>query len=310
MALLRVPEGLKSSDEVIRLAFARFGCEPMGGPTEQGWSRQGDFLRCPYRYFLKHIRKVVPALQTASSSKPQDVGSLMHTVLAVHYARLLPPPVQYSDGAVQAYPGWQEGLPTPEEMLDALRDSGAEIEALQEARRLWDSYLDYWGEDGWQPVAVEMFAGNPELHTSRDDLVFIVADGIHDGLWIGEHKTASPSTDFEQWQMHGEVLGEMLTGLEALPKIFGMELQGVCINILIKSKVPGYRRIWLPVDEKLIREFVRQRLHWQKMEQLYTKSGFWPKSFHGCQERFGRCGYWDHCVSLSEQYLTPKVFDE
>jgi len=309
VTLLKLPDALKSADEVLRDAFASLGCERLGGASVNGWSRQSDLLRCPYRYFLKHERKVVPTL-LAASSKSQDTGSFIHAFLAVHYARLLPPPVDLGAGLVP-YPGWQANMPTPEQFYEACLDCGAEIEALTMAQRLWEGYLDHWGDDGWAPVAVEMGAGDPTLHTSRYDLVFFVEDGLHDGLWIGEHKSSKTSPDLEQWDLDGEVMGEMLSWrLSELDAFFGDTLRGVCINVLIKTKTPSYFRIWKPFDERLVREFHRTRLHWSKIEEVYRKSGVWPKSFFGCKSKYDvvtgqRCGYWDHCLSLSEQFLTP-----
>lgn len=306
MALLLIPQRPRSSEDVIRDAFAALGCERWGGPSVNGWSRQDEFLRCPYRYWLKHERGLTPRSLLVDSSTGQDVGSYTHVFLAAHYASMLPPPVDLGGGQVQIYPGWRKRIPTIDELSDAFLNAGADATALQITHALWEAYLDQWCEDHWQPVAVEMPAGNPAVHTSRYDLVFFVEDGIHDGLWIGEHKTAHPSTDFEQWEMHGETLGEVFSWeLSKLDELFGDKLRGVCINLLIKTKVPTYRRLWYPVNERLVREFVRSRFHWAKMEDVYRKSGVWPKSLHGCLEKFNRCGYWDHCTTLNDDLLAP-----
>jgi len=310
VTLVRLPDPLKSADAVLHDAFALLGCERLGGASVSGWSRQSDLLRCPYRYFLKHERHLAPTT-LAASSKGQDTGSFIHAFLAAHYARLLPPPFDPGDGQLIAYPGWHENSPTPDQLRDACLECGAEVEALMMASRLWENYLDYWGDDNWIPVAVEMPAGDPALHTSRYDLVFFVEDGLHDGLWIGEHKSSKSSPDLEQWDLDGEVLGEMLSWqLSDLDSRFGAKLNGVCINVLIKTKVPSYFRIWKPVDDQLVREFHRTRLHWSRIEEVYRKSGVWPKSLYGCKSKYDvvtgqRCGYWDHCLSLSDQFLTP-----
>jgi hypothetical protein len=271
------------------------GCVCWGGPSENGWSRESDFQRCPYRYYLKWELGVA-ATTVASSSASQDIGTFEHVLLAAHYARMLPD---------ARYPGFRANCPTPAQVIEALQVAGAEPVALAETERLWSSYLDYWGEDGWQPMAVEMPAGDPILHTSRYDLVVSVSDGIHDGIWIPEHKTASPSTDFEQWDLHGEVLGEALSWeISKLDEVFG-PLSGICINVLVKSRVPTYRRIWQRINPELVLDFAQHRALWQARINQSRKMNRWPKAHYGCMVKFDRCQFWDHCCTLSNSFLTP-----
>ena len=296
MSRVQVPAGLKTCDAVLKDAFAALGCEGWGGASKNGWSKQSDFLRCPYRYYLKH-ELGMSATAVADSSASQDTGSFTHAVLAAHYARMLPD---------DRYPGFRANSPAPEQLLEALRVAGAEPMALAEAARLWNNYLDYWGEDGWQPMGVEVLAGDSELHTSRYDLVALIEDGIHDGIWISEHKTAAPSTDFEQWDLHGEVLGEALSWqLSKHDEVFG-PLSGICINVLVKSRVPAYHRIWQRINPALIRDFAQNRMFWQATMNHYRKLGRWPKSHFGCVARFDRCQFWDHCCTLSDSFLTAE----
>jgi hypothetical protein len=216
----------------------------------------------------------------------------------------LPAPYDNGAGQLVGYPGYRDPCPTPEQVLAAMRQAGAEVEALQLTAALWSGYVDHWGEDGIQPIAVEMIAGDPEFHTSRYDLVFSVVDGIHDGLWIGEHKTASPPADLELWRLDGEVVGECLSWeLSQLSDVFGEPLRGVCINALIKSKVPSYKRLWIPVNWNLVNDFREQRRFWNSTIHLNRKLGMWPKSYYGCKSRYDQCLFWDHCLSLSNACL-------
>lgn len=305
-----MPVGLKSTEQVLADAFATLGCERWGGASVEGWSKVSDYLRCPYRYYLKHVRRVWPTIVGTASSSSRDVGSFVHAALAAHYAARLPAPFTGDDGSVYCYPGWREVIPTPEQLFEALHNAGAEVGALYEAEHVWSGYIERWGLDDWQPLAVEMAVGNPKLHTSRYDLVVSVEDGIHDGIWIGEHKTASPSADLEQWMIDGEILGEMLSWrLSKLDQTFGESLRGVCINVLLKKKIIDnscYRRIWIPVDWNLVDDFDKHRTHYREMEQFHYRTGYWPKSHYGCYAKnFDKCVYWDHCCTLSESCLAP-----
>lgn len=305
MALVTLPTGLKGADEVLKEAFAMLGCEPWGGMSVAGWSKMSDLQRCMYRYYLKHERGLTSTF-SGSASKNQDCGSFVHALLAAHYAAQLPEPYRTGEGdnEWQAYPGYRNPCPTPDQVLAALREAKAEVEALQLATGLWSGYVDHWGEDGILPVAVEMIAGDPAVHTSRYDLVFSVVDGIHDGLWIGEHKTASLPADLELWRLDGEIVGECLSWeLSGLSDVFGEPLRGVCINALVKTKVPTYKRFWIPVDWNLVADFRQQRRFWEVTTTTNRKLGLWPKSYYGCKSRYDQCLFWDHCLTLSDAYL-------
>jgi hypothetical protein len=305
-----VPVGLKSADQVLDEAFQALGCEKLGGPSGNGWSKIGDLLRCHYRYQLKHIAKMT-STTTARSSKSINIGSFVHAAAAVHYAALLPPPFKADDGKLYCYPGWRAKLPTPTQLFDALLVAGAEMEAFGEAQRLWEGYVEKWGGRDWQPLAVEMHAGDPALHTSRYDLVVSVEDGIHDGLWIGEHKSASSSTDLDQWTLDGEILGEMWSWRKSnLDDFFGDRLRGICINVFVKKKNVDdtcFRRIWLPVNWALIDEFDKNRRYYYTTMRTCQKLNVWSRLYSGCIGRYDRCEFWDHCATLSPSYLTPIV---
>jgi hypothetical protein len=286
----------KSTEQVLQDAFALLQCEKWGGPSVNGWSHLQDYLRCPYRYMLKHVARV-RATTVADSSTAQDVGVFSHAISAAHYARQLPD---------ERYPGWRANCPTPTQLLEALEQSGAEAWALAEATRLWDGYVDHWGDDGFMPMAVEMPVGDPDLHTSRYDLVVYVEDNIHDGFWIGEHKFLSPASDLENYNLDGEILGECLSWrLSNLDDVFG-PLEGVCVNVVLKSKAPSYRRLWLPVDWNRVRDYELNRRQWNKERAARVESGVFPRSLYGCTARFDRCLFWDHCSTLSPAFLVRK----
>jgi len=163
----------KSMDHAIAEAFAHFGCEPLGGPSKDGWSKTSDLQRCAYRYYLKHEAQVyIPT--GAPTAPPLEIGGLFHALLALHYCRMLP----------EGYPGWRKNSPSPLDFLDYLRTCGAEAINVHEAARLYSAYAETYDNDDLIPVAVEMPAGIEGIHTCRYDLL-----AWHEGaLWCVEHK--------------------------------------------------------------------------------------------------------------------------
>lgn len=289
----------RDSDAVLVDAFRRFGCPRPGGASESGWSKIADYLRCPYRYCLKHDQRVYIPAVTGQSLTALDTGSYTHALLAARYARMLP----------EGYPGHSAKMPEPHELLEALRACGGSTAALQQTEQLFEGYVEYYGgEETLTPVAVEFIAGKENVHTSRYDLVSYVDDSLYDGLWIIEHKTASANTDLELWRHDGEVLGEVYSWkLSNLDAVFDAPLRGVCINVLMKGARPAYRRLWLRFEPEMIAEFEQHRRHYETMIDYYHRIGYWPKSYFGCSARYGRCSFWEHCSTLDPNVLIQRA---
>jgi hypothetical protein len=289
----------RSAEEVLDAAFASLGIKRWGGMTGNGWSVLSDLLRCPYRYYLKREAHLQSIHLTADSSFAQDIGSYGHAILAAYYAGFLPD---------SRYPGYRHPCPTPEQMIDALNNAGADPMALAVARECWEGYVDHWGEDGLTPMAVEMLAGDEAIHTCRYDLIANVADGIHDGVWALDYKFLSQSANPDHYELNGEIIGEALAWeLGNLTGMFG-PLVGVCINVLFKGKTkrPYFRR-WFPFKPEIIADFRKSRLHWKCAIEGYRIAGYWPKNHYGCVAHFDdACQFFDHCRTLDNSHLMKK----
>jgi hypothetical protein len=282
-----------SVETIIRTACMSLGLEPWGGPSEDGWSKHRDFLRCPYRYYLKHVRRVGP-LVVAVTAPGLDVGSVSHLILACHYARKLPD---------DRYPGFRVNCPEPLQLLEALKDAGLPMQIAMEAERLYEGYVEKYVDD-FTPVAVEMSHGVIGIHTCRYDVVGYIEDGLHDGLWIVEHKNLSERADVEDYRFDGEVLGEVYAEqLRHVDDIFGMRPNGACLNALIKAKIPRYQRLWLSFPPSILNEYADNRGRWGQQIVECTRRGVWPKNLYGCKSSFRRCRFWDHCRSQDESQL-------
>lgn len=269
-------------DQAVARAFEQYGAPVLGGPSGDGWSKQADLQRCPYRYYLMHEKGVVLPGPTAP---PLEIGILWHAALACHYHRLLP----------AGYPGYHPNTPSPDQLLDAVEAVGAELANVTAARRLVWGYLEHWPLDDVQPVALEYPAGVAGVHTCRYDMV-----GWHDDeLWVFEHKSAAKETEdlMDAWFLDGEVLGEMYGWrLSQLDAVFGARLTGVIINIGFKSNPPRYRRLKVVVPEVVIRQYIRDRAFWNAERESYRATGYWPRKLQGCLSRYNDvCGFFPHC---------------
>jgi hypothetical protein len=294
--LISLPGIGRSIDSIVVEACTKLGIERWGGQSEDGWSRHSDFLRCPYRYYLKHVRGVGP-LVVGEAAKGLDVGTCMHLLLAAHYARQLPD---------ERYPGWQPNMPTPQALLQAMITAGLPMQIASDVEWLFDGYVEYYGSENITPMAIEMPIGMPGVHTSRLDLVFFIEDGTHDGLWICDHKNVSPKKDLEEYRFDGEILGEVFSWqLSGLNDFFDARLNGVCINAVVKSKPPRFQRLWCTFPDPLINVYANDRAWWAKQIVACQASSTWPKSMYGCHSYFRACRFWEHCRTQDEGRLIP-----
>lgn len=287
----------READLVIKSAFATLGCEPWGGASSRGWSKAALAQRCLYAYFLRHERKVHIPRDVFDKTDARDVGAFVHIALAAHYASMLPD---------ARYPGFRANCPDALDLFDLFLQHGGGAIAIQQARQLFEGYLEHWGDEAIIPMAIEMPVGNPDIHTSRLDMVAFHEDALFPGLWIDEHKTASSQTDIESWQHDGEILGEVASWhMNNLDEMFGAPLQGVCINILFKKNPPQFRRLFLTFSKEHIDDFMFNRRYWNSTIYTHRKLNVWPKSHSNCTAKFGKCDFWEHCTTLDDRVLKP-----
>lgn len=302
---IQLPGAGKSVDAIIAEAFRSLGCEPMGGASETGWSKQSDFQRCPRRYQLKHELGAAPLL-VGEVAPGLDIGAVGHALLATHYVAML---------LDDRYPGFRPNPPEPFALLQAMTDAGLPMEIYALADRCLSGYLEFWANEDVRPMAVEMQAGDAQFHTSRFDAVFYTEEGLHPGLWVGEHKFLKAGTDLEEYRMHGEVLGEVLSWqLSKLDEFFGMPLAGVCLNVIFKptkTLPPRFQRLWLSPPPEVIKRYATDRVYWLR-QLMECKQRFgenvWPKALFGCK-KYRLCRYFAHCRDLDDSQLIVPYLD-
>lgn len=299
---VQLPKGFgKSVDSIIAEACRSLGLEPWGGASKSGWSKQGDFQRCPRRYQLRHEIGAAPAV-VGVAAPGLDIGSVGHVLLAANYARDLPD---------DRYPGWRPVTVDPFTLLTAIVDCGLPQADGAVVEQCMAGYLEHWGNEAFGVMAVEMQAGDAQFHTSRYDMVAVVEDGRHDGLWVVEHKFLSPRTDIEEYRMHGEILGEVLSfHLSKLDEVFGMPLEGVCLNVIFKptkTALPRYQRLWIQPTVEALERYAQDREYWIRAMAECKRMQIWPRALQGCKTFHGLCRFFKHCMNLDDgQLILPE----
>lgn len=273
----------KSIQTCIDEVYDSFKVPRLGGASTDGWSKLADFQRCPYRYWAKHLLEVGSQLtQVGEAPAALEIGSLFHAMLACHY--------------IGSIPAGGPEYPTALEFINRMLTLGANATIVAEAERLYMAYFDHYGNpsnEGISPLAIELGAGIPGIHTCRYDMLAT----IHGGTWIVEHKTASRETRdvLESWWLDGEIIGEVygykLSGLE---KVYG-PLVGVLVNVVIKTKEPKFRRIEVVIPDSLLARYAADADYWHAQRDAAIDAASFPRKLQGCIGRYDTCQFWDHC---------------
>ncbi len=283
-------------DDALEGFFEEAGVPRPGGPSGKGWSSRSELQACPYRYYLQRVappRLAARILADARKSPALEIGSLFHQLLAHHYLARLP-------GKDQEF--WLKLTEESDTFLQYLREKGVSGEVIQEARRLYEAYTMRYESDYLRPVAVEARFEDDHGLSCRFDLLAEVIDnplGIPKGLWNVEHKTCSRFDDatLTGWQSDGEILGQMLVfDRLKLHRRFG-PLQGVIVNLISKTKVPGFHRTFVPIRKKALRQHAKDLKVFEAVENVYRATGTWPRSRAACIGRYGKCQFFDHCAT-------------
>lgn len=269
-------------DVAVKDLYAQRGMVPPGGPSERGWTVFSTFMTCPYKFKLRY-RVGAPVEGSEAPTVALEVGGLWHLLTANEYLAQLEEPAM------------EQGF-----LVDGLLARGVSAQVISEAQRLHAGYQNYYENDYLTPLAVELIPTSDLMATCRYDLI-ARAEGsqtVPDGVWIVEHKTASrlDRSTQEGWKNDGQILIQIAAWKRAkLDKKFG-RLAGVIVNLVVKTKLPQFVRIVLPVNAKQVRAHLADLDAWDVLQRLCEVTGTWPRNRASCVGRYGLCEFFSHCA--------------
>jgi DNA gyrase inhibitor GyrI len=99
----------------------------------------------------------------------------------------------------------------------------------------------------------------------------------------------------EGWHLDGEIIGELMLYYKAkLARKYG-PLTGVIVNVVTKTKAPGFHREIVTPPKSQMRRQHKDLKVWQAVEALYTTTNTWPRALAACWGRYGPCEFFNHC---------------
>jgi hypothetical protein len=272
-------------DDVLLEIFTAAGLPRLGGQSSgRGWSSISTYQRCPYAWQRRYGLQIRPAFLVESPALA--IGTLIHTFLAVMYAKMID----------EHYPL------TPDDVFEQA-STKANPAFVEVAWRVFFAYRVYYSAEKIQPLAIEHDLKDPRTGEScRYDLIAYFPESVAGrpaGTHVVEHKSTSrfDSTTLDSWPGDGEVLGQVaLWRRLGLDHRFG-KLQGVIVNLLGKQKTPQFHRTLVAPESWQIEGHLDDLKRWEGLIQLSRSSNNFPRARGGCINKFGRCDYWDHCNS-------------
>ena len=281
------------------------------GPSEAGWHRLENVLRCPRLFALKEQQATLCEQTDVPPEKmsktPLVRGSLVHQGLAQHYLRLKA--VQDGkdeNGIMDPLSGIQAAA---ERQPDSIRDVW--VKHTDEAKKLVAAYITFWGRDKhWEILEVEKeyrgYIKDEEfdrkyLYTGRADLV--IKDKRDDKVYILDHKTtyAIIGKTVKRYTLSGQMLGYQLFGA----KKYGDNFGGIILNMLCTTKKDNvnydFKRHPLGLAPLAVKTFkqtiieAERRIHHYKEKDLPPME--WPGVFSEqiCWTGYGPCDMQDMC---------------
>lgn len=287
-------------DVAIRLAAEKLGISglTLTGGSGRGWSRQRTFQECPYKFNRMYVQPQLGPRWPDGEPQGLAVGSLIHAFLAVYYQQII---------------NWAENgpeLPDLGEFCDAILDAGANAVFVEEAWRMFDRYAAFYETIGdyIDPLAVEYRIEDPiDGNTCRYDLVAKVtrdSQVVVPGTYIIEHKSSGRlGRDVtEGWALDGEIVGQVMLWTRGDPSPMDLwgPLDGVIVNLLVKTKIPQFQRIVVEPPEGVIERHLKDLRVQRGLEAMYAGMNYWPRQLASCWGRYGPCRFFDECQISGE----------
>lgn len=264
-------------------------------------SRIQVYRNCPRKFYWKFVENLEPERIALNL----EVGSGTHEGLAQLGAGA---DIDTAVGAARER--FRKNL--PKRMLPGDKELYLESEDLVE--KLLRHYVEYWTDQGemFRPLGNEV-AGTVEVGTGTGIFQRFKTDkfvNAFHGLWIVDHKTAAKMDPREMMKYQMDL--QMTSYIYGGRKLLGVEIGGVIVDFLVKTKVPQFAREAFERTHKELREFefnftgwaekIRhdyiEMAHFVEIHDREMSTGPWnafPRNESECF-RYGTCPFRTLCL--------------
>lgn len=169
-------------------------------------------------------------------------------------------------------------------------------------------YVDFYKNDSWVPIEVEHVKGHIIY---EDDDIRILWKAKYDlivdtnnGLFPIDHKTSSVDREIG-------VLNNQFMGQAYLLKGRSMMINKIGLQTSFKPH-EKFERVVINYTLDQLTEWSQEIVpFWGKMMIMYSENNMWPPNFQHCENKFGRCSFYDVCSvdrSIRDTEIKMKFF--
>lgn len=270
----------------------------LGGPTKYGSSKYDDFMRCPRRYQLSHVKR----LTREGTDMALEVGGAVHEAIARAYE------ADYAaakEGKTDEQCGeaFEAAVFT---LCNEINQGGATCAA--EVRRLLEGWLKYFGPGqplDWRArtlgIEVELGTMRPFPYTCRVDQI-IEDENDEDACWIVDHKTAKRHSDAltNGYRFNTQFIGQQYCFRAAKAARKYGKLKGTIVSVIVKTNPAQFIRHTIPYDTKVVNHWAKNmRMVYRGLDQCQA-SGIYPQLMSNCFRFNKYCRFFEHCSTCGK----------
>jgi len=263
--------------------------EKLGGPSPFGNSKWGDFRKCPYLFYWKHVKR----MRSTHLSDPLEIGGLYHEMRARYYSTYL---TCEAIGNMNQKDVDQQCLGSARDLLSKVYDVAPHTANI--AGNLFDAWVVLYGpgmpgDDRRDTYEVEPLfeVTEPFPYSARIDRW-----GISEfGPVITEIKTGARRDGYllQSYPLDPQFIGQVYLWKRCREKQYG-KLESFFVDLATKTSPVSCYREPVEIDKKVMK-------HWEKSMMLHHSnlvqckaSRLWAQN-HGYQCRY--CELVEHCSS-------------
>lgn len=263
---------------------------------------ENDVQACARKFEFAHVRNWRPITGKAFAL---DRGSMLHDMLAL-YRTLLK--IQWrgvesltvseekflkeSDTEPKVYP-WNEIVERAVflgRMYMATESENIELQEGEEIIRNFTEYVDFYQNDGWQPIEVE--ASFSRILYESKDLILVVEGRID---LITDSRSGRTVVDSKSASRRQE---PVLLSNQFLCYAWATEVPSVTVDKIGFQKTlkphERFNRHILSYPDAIKEEWKEWAIYWGKMAVFYVREGIFPPNFTSC-DKYGGCIYLPIC---------------
>lgn len=270
----------------------------LGGPTRFGSSRYDDFMRCPRRFQLAHVKR----LTRDEPDMALEVGGAVHECIARAYEADYETAEQGGTDE-QCAEAFTKAI---HELCNEIQKGGATCAA--ETRRLLDGWLRFFGPGqqlDWRErtlgIEVELGSDKPFPYTCRVDQI-IEDEHDENACWIVDHKTAKRHSDnlVNGYRFNTQFIGQQYCfRASKVQKKYG-KLKGTVVSVIVKTNPPQYLRHTVPYNVRLVNRWAKNmRMVWRNLDWCQA-SGIYPQLMSNCFRFNKYCRFFEYCHTMGK----------